>query len=406
MDNSPPMEDNFVIETTEGSLFEEFEQNNNNGTDIDECEYDDDDDVCAELLKESLEDSLTTKNDSLSLEDYDIGKVPEILATYDHVKILYIMNTDLALVDCLPPNVQNICLKNNKILSVDPECVPDTVKCIILENNFITDVNFIKPNVKLVNLKNNSVESITCDLSSLDSLNLGNNDIKDLESLLPDMPYIQALCLEDNRNLKNIDCLGCKTPRLRRLNTSRCNIAKVSVLPENLVIWKSEDSGIFMLNMDSFPKYMTCMYLRDNNISHIKTEMVSSIKEMHLSGNNIFELFKCNSGLELLDLSGNSNLKMDGDTEKKITKLRMNNCKVILDIDKETSDGNWRRDVDMDDNENEYIRRIRERNNHIELMKRHHAQMEREKDIERVQRKRYMMRGLGPEIKLKKHFVI
>lgn len=173
-------------------------------------------------------------------------------------------------------NLKELYVTNNKLTNIDNLTdLPSLTELLLLDNE-IENIDCLKnanfPSLISLNLENNNIKDITglADLTSLRNLQLSNNQIEDISTLAL-LPDLFSITLAEN-NISNIDCLKqFDSEKYYSLDLSGNQIVDISSV--------SNLKNIISIN------------LNDNKISDIKAlENLGNLKYLKLENNKINDI--------------------------------------------------------------------------------------------------------------------
>ncbi|XP_078337293.1 uncharacterized protein LOC111137043 [Crassostrea virginica] len=304
-----------------------------------------------------------------------LNKVPENIPT--STERLYLGYNQLEGIKkndfCDLPNLIELQLQNNKIVSISPlafsgTCLPK-IQIIRLENNRINSTVagtfFNLSSLRNVTLTNNNLTDLSSDTfmgTPVVFLHLGGNDIRNIPTL-NNMDYLQDLILEGNKisnctfpsefmNFTHLKRIVLSNNKIRILTKD----AFLHLKPSSIRILELARNNITKISNESFLLLTSLQSLKlgrnpltdselSNGLSGLLTAPINSlsIPSLRFNGflpNNSFRVLE-NMNLSTLDISFNEFYNLPSQGIQKLTKLKsldLSNCE-IRSIDENAFDG-------------------------------------------------------------------
>jgi len=271
--------------------------------------------------------------------------------------ILYLLNKILSKIDEIEINNQELFLTNKNELYVFCKLKFPNLKLINFKNNnlYNNDLDMIKnlfsENLIKLNLSENKFTDIKIfdneeNLINLNELDLSNNKIKDIESLINcKFPNLITLNLRNNE-IEDISCLEKSNSfnKLEILNLSKNKIKSLNIIEikslEYLNLMENEISVGLEHFLDNFYFNMDKLKINKDNFNNILFEYYNSKKSQNsaVQLKYYFEGNKINETLKNLSFKGIENLEIIGlnDFEflnnESLTQLKILNIDKINDL--------------------------------------------------------------------------
>lgn len=277
-------------------------------------------------------------------------------------------------VGVLPKSLTEVDLSKNYIKDSGDLSLPDSITKLNLHDNRISEINWTNLPISLIelDLSNNLIEKLS-DLSYFDSLtdlHLDHNSIDKIDpKYLP--PNVELLDLSENNfkgqftvkdypksinvlhvsdnQITYIDCLD-KLENLGTLDVSNNMLKSPPTLPKNLIALYISDNPISYIN--SLPQKLQILDISNCNIQsiyHLFTDMyslqilkaknnmirslpniVSPLKKLYLSDNEISFSFDLPPTLEILNLANNKLKTLDIKNLKGLKRLKIQGNNIPL----------------------------------------------------------------------------
>jgi hypothetical protein len=261
------------------------------------------------VLEDYLKESEETKNSELKLIDVNFFFFPDRVKDFFWVEKLILDNNKITKLDetfLFLKNLKYLEIKNNKIICLQCDYLPDTLETFIFTGNQTLRILNLKNGLKYINFSRNEIRNIESPIpESVIELNLSNNK---LMFLLPRIQNCMQLIDLDisNTNIMNIDTLPVN---IQVLNAYGCKISQIDKFPRDLIKFIGYRSTItkitaeFPLNLREFDVF--------NNLLKEVPPFPSSIETIDLSHNILEKMPLFPQTTKTIDLKENSKLSLD-----------------------------------------------------------------------------------------------
>jgi len=262
-------------------------------------------------------------SDELNLDCLSLDEIPSNILDFNILLNLDLSRNNISKIEKLPPNLKQLEISDNDILSIDKKCIPDSLVNLNLNNNKISTLDFITPNLKVLNINRNYIESInSSQILNLNTLNIEDNHLKELD--LSDSKELVILNISDNI-LTNIDKLP---PQINELELRINCVTEINYLPALLYKFIAHKGKIKKFNLEKFPENLNILDLYDNKLEKC-LPLHENLKEVDLMNNNLNEMCIFHDNMKILDIRNNSELKLTKELIDRFEKINQLN-RVIL----------------------------------------------------------------------------
>ena len=218
-----------------------------------------------------ISDYLVNPRQIFSLINEDIEELPDIIKTFDALKILIVSNCKLKNLKNLPPNIEKLDIRGNYLTSLNSSDIPDKVTEINACKNKITDIDLSQShNVVEIYISNNPLSNNIKFPLGAKAINVISSNLSTIE------PFKHLVLLESLRlNMCNIENIDDLPDSITELSISRIILSRnkgiINKLPKNLKKLIAQSAEITNFGFDMFPPSLEYLDLYDNNIISLPT---------------------------------------------------------------------------------------------------------------------------------------
>jgi len=293
---------------------------------------------------------------TLILKDLVLDKIPIVLKTIDTIKRLTLEQCSLEYISNLPPNLETLDIRCNKIQSITTEDLPETLTILIACNNKIRHVDLSRSfHIQIVNLANNPLDQSVAFPPNVRELLLTASFFSNVD-VLTKLLNLKVLKLSsiNKSKLNNLGCIDKLPNTITDLTLSRVNVfseingekiyGHIGKLPEHLMKFTCQATHIKSFGFTKFPIGLSYLDIYDNEIIHLPT-LPDTVSYVDISNNTmLMSVANIPQNIECYDAINNINLKF---SQEQITILDHLKTQSGVTINLATYDNNNDLDTDL-----------------------------------------------------------
>lgn len=220
-------------------------------------------------------EDLFTKPPNSKLECIKMtGKImeilPETLVKFLALKTLFLPGNKIEIVTILPKSLESLSLNDNNISEIDQKIFPSTLESLNLSNNKLKDLDISNTNIKHINVSSNMLTYIK----------LG----KKVKSLIIENNPFCIIDFNGNTVIESINLHNCKLTHLQKIPSSVVNL----IISNNQI-----------KSLENLPLNIETLNCTSNNITEFKC-IYRKLKMLYISANELQE-FICEDGYNSLE---------------------------------------------------------------------------------------------------------
>lgn len=302
-------------------------------------------DYAQETINKIISDQITNPTNTLIIQNLRIHEIPSIVATLEHVKHMIVTQCDLSKLSNLPPYLEKLEVRANKLTSLRSYDLPSTLVELDASKNMITRVNLADSiSMKVLNLSHNGLTDIVVFPPYLQELNLQHTDIRNTDAITP-LNMLEILKINKTR-IDNIDNLP---DSIKQLYASRIDIGKnpatcgrIKKLPSNIEKLIMHSSGVTGFDFVIYPHTLTHIDLYDNELTAVPI-FPDSVINVDISKNRLRSISNIPAMVESFDCNSNPDIVITEEQKNMAEALVLGRSATIIfkDYDIDTGMMYW-----------------------------------------------------------------
>lgn len=280
-------------------------------------------------LHEIISRFLENPSDVFILRGLHTKCIPSLVGTFEMIKELIINNCNLVTLDHIPPLVEKIDIRYNKLTCLRSSMIPSTVKDINASRNNIIDLDLEdSPNLKILNVSINPLGGTVKFPPMVEDLNVTSSNIDTIDGIK------KLSCLSVLKiNITHISNIDDLPDNITDLSLSRILLGKtggiVQKLPRNIVKLIAHSAGIKRFEFHNFPENLSHLDLYDNELTEIP-KLNDIMCYIDLSKNKLVRLSNIPHKFQNLDCSENPSLVFTDEQTKTLTLIKKESDVTII----------------------------------------------------------------------------
>lgn len=272
-------------------------------------------------------------SDSFVMCNIDVTELSDIFKTLTCIKHMDVSGCKLKNLKNLPPNLERLDARNNELTELFSSEIPDNVSELHVSKNKITFVDLsMSPNIETLNISCNPLTNLLLFPPNINALSVASSCIDTTEPF-KDLKFLKILKISSTE-IDNLSELpdGIAELHATKIQLEKCN-GIIESLPQDIEKFVANDSGIRILNFESFPPFLKYLDLSNNELRCLP-ELPEKLEFLDVSNNSLMCVVNVPCDARTLDYSHNSCLKFTSEQQNIIEMLRKYGNGMVVTDDK------------------------------------------------------------------------